>query len=416
MTQERKKHDFYGLEGVIYLDYPATTPCDPRVFEKMEPYFYKFFGNPSSRNHAYGWGAREAVAIALLHVADFLKVDEREIIFTSGASESNVLALRGVAMQAKLKSNTQANHIITTQVEHHSVSSCCEQLKEEGFRVTYLPVDSDGLINVQQLADVLDAQTLLVSIIAVNNETGVIQPIKDIGDVCAQKNVLFHSDMTQAVGKVPIDLNLWNVGLASFSSHKIYGPKGIGALFMRRKPAVKIRPLLIGGGQQRGLRGGTLPVPLCVGFGEACVLLQDEFSHELPRISSLSQRLWAGLSQIPLATLNGSPTYKVPHIVNVSFPYIEGESLAMGLENICVSTGSACSSERLESSHVLKAMHADEFVVQSSLRFGLGRFTTAQEIDQTIAKTVEEVERLRAMSPVWDMYKEGVDFKTIRWR
>lgn len=405
-----------GLDEVIYLDYPATTPCDPRVLEKMEPYFYKFFGNPHSRNHAYGWVSEEAVDIARMHIADFLHVDDREIIFTSGASESNVLAIRGMMMQHQRQRNAYLNHLITTQTEHKSVLSCCRQLEEEGFQVTYLPVNEDGLINLSELKDHIKENTLLVSIAAVNNETGVIQPMKEIGDICFEHNVFFHTDATQALGKIPIDFSSWNVAMASCSAHKIYGPKGIGALYIRRKPSIKLRSFLMGGGQQRGLRGGTLPVPLCVGFGEACKILTENNDIELGRIFNLSQRLLEGLlKNIPLSRMNGSILHKVPHILNMGFSYVEGESIAMGLDNICVSTGSACSSERLESSYVLRAMHADEFVIQSSIRFGLGRFTTEREIDLTIEKTTEVVQKLRELSPLWDMYKAGVDFGTIKW-
>lgn len=405
-----------AIPDTVYLDYAATTPCDPRVFEKMEPYFVKFFGNAHSKNHAYGWASDEAVDIARMHIADFLKIDEREIVFTSGATEANVLALRGLMYQHQQQRNPYRTHLITTQIEHASILSCCHQLEEEGFEVTYLPVNEQGLVDLNELLDTITNKTLLVSIGAVNNETGVIQPMKEVGDICFEKGIVLHSDLTQAIGKIDIDFRLWNIGLASFSSHKIYGPKGIGALFVRRKPFVRFRTIMPGGGQERGIRGGTLPVPLCVGFGEACRILQEEFQTEIPRISELSNQLVKGILQsVTFSKLNGDVIHKVPHIINMAFPYIEGESLVMGLENICVSTGSACSSARLEPSHVLQAMHADEFSIQSSIRFSIGRYTTQQEIEYTIPKVINAVKRLRELSPLWDMYQEGTDFSTIRW-
>jgi cysteine desulfurase len=402
------------LDNFVYLDYPATTPCDPRVFEKMSPYFCKLFGNPHSASYALGWASNDAVEVAYAQIADFLNVDKQEIIFTSGATESNLIALRGV-MTSRQK--TEQNHLITTQTEHKSTLTCCKQLENEGFNVTYLPVNSDGLIDLDELSRSITEQTRIVSVVAVNNETGVIQPMEQIGQICLERNVLFHTDATQALGKIPIDFQKWNVALASFSAHKVYGPKGIGALYIRKKPPVKLRPVQIGGGQQRGVRGGTIPVPLCVGFGEACRLLQEEFHSDLARISHLSNRLLTGLqTNDPLARLNGSSQNKVPHIVNIGFPFVEGESIAMGMENICVSTGSACSSDQLEASHVLKAMHVDDIHVQSSIRFGLGRFTSDDDVDYTIKKTTTAVQRLREMSPLWDMYKNGIDLKTIKWK
>lgn len=405
-----------SIPDTIYLDYAATAPCDPRVFEKMEPFFCKFFGNMHSKNHAYGWTADEAVAIARMHIADFFGVDDREIIFTSGATEANMLALRGVMYQHQQHRNPNKTHLITSTIEHPSVLNCCHQLEEEGFEVTYIPVNEQGIINLNTLANAITTRTLLVSIMAVNNETGVIQPMKEIGDICFDRGVVFHSDLTQAVGRMEIDLRLWNVGLASFSSHKIYGPKGIGALFVRRRPFVRLRSVMPGGGQERGIRGGTLPVPLCVGFGEACRILHKESQSEFPRIAELHNLLLDGiLEAVPFSHLNGDRLHKVPHITNIAFPYVEGESLIMELGNICVSTGSACSSSRLEPSHVLKAMHANDLSVQSSLRFSLGRFTTREDVEKTITQLAAGVERLRALSPLWDMYQEGVDFSTIRW-
>lgn len=404
--------------GEIYLDNPATTPCDPRVVEKMLPYFTQSFGNPHSRNHALGWAAEDAVTQARWQIAAALGCDEREVVFTSGASEANILVLRGVMMRSQKAHGSCAPHLITTQTEHKSILTCCHQLEREGVQVTYLPVDSEGRIRLRDLEESLRPTTDLVSVAAVNNETGVIQPLQEIGAFCKEHNLLFHTDATQALGKIPLALEAWNVAFASFSAHKIYGPKGVGVLYIRSQLPVRLYPIFAGGGQQRGLRGGTLPVPLCVGFGEACHILTnaEEHSAEVKRITELSRKLYEGLvSNIPLARLNGSLEHKVPHILNVLFPYVEGESLAMSLPHICVSTGSACSSEKLEPSHVLKAMGVDEVAAQSSIRFGLGRFTTPEEIDTVVQATITAVQRLRELSPLWDMYQSGVDFSTIQW-
>lgn len=418
MTKENQIDNCVGgLQDQIYLDYPATTPCDPRVFAKMEPYFYKLYGNPHSRNHVYGWTADEAVDIARMHIADYLRVDEREIIFTSGATEANVLALRGVTQQCKKQHSIFLNQIITCKTEHLSVLNCCRQLEREGFEVIYLDVKEDGLIDINDLLKAITKKTLLVSIMAVNNETGVIQPMEEIGDICFEKGILFHSDLTQAIGKMNIKIQAWNLALASFSSHKVYGPKGVGGLFVRRKPNVKLESFMQGGGQERGIRGGTLPVPLCVGFGEALKILSAEQDTELLRISELSKMFVdVALKKIPLSCLNGDSIHKVPHINNIAFPYVEGESIVMGLENVCVSTGSACSSANLEPSHVLKAMKKDEFIVQSSIRFGIGRYTTKKDIERTLEKLINVVQRMRSISPLWDMYRKGVDFSSIVWK
>lgn len=401
------------FQNLIYLDNSATTPCDPRVVKAMLPYFTEQFGNPHARNHVHGWKAEEGVNQARQHIAEALGVEASEVFFTSGATESNTWALRGVLDRSNLKKEP---HILTTQTEHKSILSCCQQLEQEGVRVTYLPVGSDGRISLSDLEEALQEPAVLVSIAAVNNETGVIQPLHEIGALCQAHGVLFHSDATQALGKMPLDLKGCNIALASFSAHKVYGPKGIGTLYIRRQPAVRLRPFLPGGGQQKGLRGGTLPVPLCVGFGEACRIMIAEGERECARIAALSHCLIEGLSSLPYAHLNGDPAHKVPHIVNMGFPYVEGESLAMGLETICVSTGSACSSERLEPSYVLRAMGADELVMQSSIRFGLGRFTTEEEIKTTVAKVREVVQRLRDLSPLWEMVQQGVDLDRIEWK
>lgn len=404
------------LKKLIYLDNPATTPCDPRVIEAMLPYFLERFGNPHARNHAYGWTAESGVDTAQEHIAKALGCEPREVIFTSGATEANTMALRGVLGRPEATKGHLGRHIITTQTEHKSILSCCQQLEQEGVRVTYLPVGEDGRIVLDDLEVALKEPTELVSIAAVNNETGVIQPLQEIGALCQAQGTLFHTDATQALGKMALDLKGWNVALASFSAHKVYGPKGIGALYLRRQPSIRLRPILPGGGQQKGIRGGTLPVPLCVGFGEACRIVTEEGNSERARIANLSRRLVEGLSAIPHAHLNGDPAHKVPHIVNMGFPYVEGESLAMGLETICVSTGSACSSERLEPSYVLRAMKADELVTQSSIRFGLGRFTTEAEIETTLVKVAEVVQKLRELSPLWEMVQNGINLDTIEWR
>jgi cysteine desulfurase len=379
----------------------------------MAPFFCQDFGNPHSRLHEYGWKAKEAIEEAQQKIACYIKTDASEILFTSGATESNLIAIRGIL--ALRKKSPQKNRIITTAIEHPSVDSCCDSLRQEGVQTTRLPVNAEGLINIQNLEEAIDDTALLVSIIAVNNETGVMQPLEEIGRICKDKGVIFHSDITQAVGKVPLQLQDWNISMASFSSHKIYGPKGVGALYIRKDPPLRLQSIMPGGGQQQGLRGGTLPVPLCVGFGEACQMLQENFDEEFSRISKLSQQLSQGLLKIPLAHINGGSKSKVPHILNVSFPFVEGESIVMGLENVCLSTGSACSSDKLDPSKVLRAMKVDDLSIQSSIRFGIGRFTTEEEIQTVIEKTPFVVEKLRAMSPLWDMYQDGVDFSTIRW-
>ncbi|MDR3285084.1 MAG: aminotransferase class V-fold PLP-dependent enzyme [Holosporales bacterium] len=405
-----------SINPLIYLDSPATTMCDPRVFEKMSLYFCQSFGNAHSKNHAYGWAADEAVSIAKTQISDFFGIDNSEVIFTSGATEANILAIRGVIDYFRYSKKVPQNHIITTQIEHESILSCCRQVEEEGGQVTYLKVSNKGLVDPGDVYKSITNKTAIVSVMAVNNEIGTIQPIEEIGEICAQKGVAFHSDVTQAVGKMEINFKKCNIGLASMSGHKIYGPKGIGALFVRRSPLVKLRSIFPGGGQQRGIRGGTLPVPLCVGLGEAFNVLAKEYNHEILRIFALNKILMQGiLGSIPLAKLNGDEIQKVPHISNLAFPYVEGESVIMGLENVCLSTASACSSTNLEPSHVLKAINADEYAIQSSIRFGIHRFTTQEEIEQVIKKLASTIEKLREMSPLWEMYKEGIDMKSIKW-
>ncbi|MDR0624959.1 MAG: IscS subfamily cysteine desulfurase [Holosporales bacterium] len=400
----------------IYLDSPATTQCDKRVFDKMAPYFCDFYGNAHSKNHVYGWLSEEAVDVARKQIADLLGAEEKEIVFTSGATEANVIAIRGVVDLHRYSKKRSKIHVITSAIEHKSILNCCKQLEEEGVRVTYLPVNHDGLIQLDDLKSAISEDTVLVSIMAVNNELGVIQPIEEIGAVCEERGVAFHSDITQAVGKMPLNLRSFPIALASLSSHKIYGPKGIGALFVRKKPHVKLRSIFPGGGQERGIRGGTLAVQLCVGFGEACRLLSCEFTQDFARIAKLEKLLIDKiLGNIPLAKLNGSREHKVPHISNFAFPFVEGESIIIGLKNVCVSTGSACTSSSLEPSHVLQAINADEYSIHSSIRIGLGRFTTQEEVEFAIDKLVVAVEKLREISPLWEMYQDGVDFSAVNW-
>lgn len=396
----------------IYLDYQATTPCDPRVVEKMLPYFTEIFGNPHSRNHPHGWAAEEAIEKARSQVASLIGADPREVIFTSGATESNNLALKGVSAFYREKKN----HIVTCVTEHKCVLDTCRHLEEDGFSVTYLPVHPNGLIDLNQLREAIRAETIMVSIMAVNNEIGVIQPLAEIGKICREAGVFFHTDAAQAVGKILLDVEEMNIDLMSISGHKIYGPKGIGALYVRRKPRVRLQALINGGGQERGMRSGTLPTPLCVGLGEACEIAKNEMESESARLRILRDRLYAGLtSQLKDVYLNGDATARIPGNLNLSFAYVEGEGLMMGIKELSVSSGSACTSSSLEPSYVLRALGVEEEMAHTSIRFGLGRFTTEAEIDIAIEKVVTAVNKLREMSPLWEMVKEGIDLKTIKW-
>jgi cysteine desulfurase len=398
--------------GQIYLDYQATTPCDPRVVEKMLPYFTQTFGNPHSRNHPHGWEAEEAVENARTQVASIIGADPREIIFTSGATESNNLALKGVSAFYR----ESKNHIITCITEHKCVLDTCRHLEEAGFAVTYLPVKTNGLIDLEQLRQAITPQTVMVSIMAVNNEIGVIQPLKEIGKICRDAGVFFHTDAAQAVGKIPLNVEEMNIDLLSVSGHKLYGPKGIGALYVRRKPRVRLHALINGGGQERGMRSGTLPTPLCVGLGEACEIAQKELETETSRLKHLCDRLFKGLtSQLADVHLNGDEFERIPGNLNLSFAYVEGEGLMMGIKDLSVSSGSACTSSSLEPSYVLRALGVSEEMAHTSIRFGMGRFTTKEEIDIAIEKVVVAVKKLREMSPLWEMVQEGIDLKTIQW-
>ena len=396
----------------IYLDYQATTPMDPRVLEVMMPYFTHKFGNPGSRSHAYGWEAEEAVEKARGQIAKLIGADEKEVIYTSGATESNNLAIRGVAEFYK----DRKNHIITTVTEHKCVLDTCRHLEQQGFEVTYLPVQQNGLLDLDVLRAAITDKTVLVSVMAVNNEIGVIQPLAEIGKICREHKVFFHTDAAQAAGKIPLDVEAMNIDLMSISGHKIYGPKGIGALYVRRKPRVRLVAMIYGGGQERGFRSGTLPTPLCVGLGEACEIAMKEMGTEAKRLAKLQERMLKGLqAKLTDIVVNGDLERRIPGNLNISFAYVEGESLMMGIKNLSVSSGSACTSASLEPSYVLRALGVEEEMAHTSLRIGLGRFTTEHEVDTAVDELVRHVTKLRAMSPLWEMAQEGIDLKSIEW-
>jgi cysteine desulfurase len=396
----------------IYLDYQATTPTDPRVVEAMMPYFTERFGNPHSRNHPHGWEAEEAVETARKQVAELIGADEREIVFTSGATESNNLAIAGVARFYKDKKD----HIVTVQTEHKCVLDTCRHLEMEGFKVTYLPVKKDGLLDLDVLRGAITDKTVVVSVMAANNEIGVIQPLAEIGKICRERKVFFHTDCAQAFGKIPLDVNAMNIDMMSISGHKIYGPKGIGALYVRRKPRVRLVPLIHGGGQERGFRSGTLPTPLCVGLGAAAAIAKNEMAAETAKLTKLRDRFYKRvMERLPEVYLNGDFEHRLPGNLNLSFAYVEGEGLMMGIKDLSVSSGSACTSASLEPSYVLRALGVDEELAHTSLRIGFGRFTTEDEVDYAADRIVEAVTKLRAMSPLWEMAQEGIDIKKITW-
>ena len=396
----------------IYLDYQATTPMDPRVLEAMMPYFTHQFGNPHSRSHSYGWEAEEGVEKARGQVAKLIGADEKEVIFTSGATELNNLAIRGVAEFYK----DRKNHIVTTVTEHKCVLDTCRHLEQQGFEVTYLPVQKNGLIDLEALRAAVTDKTVVVSVMAVNNEIGVIQPLAEIGKICREKKAFFHTDAAQAAGKIPLDVEAMNIDLMSISGHKIYGPKGIGALYVRRKPRVRLVPLIVGGGQERGFRSGTLPTPLCVGLGEAAEIAMNEMEGEAKRLAKLQARMLKGLQdRLPEIFVNGDLEHRIPGNLNISFAYVEGELLMMGIKNLAVSSGSACTSASLEPSYVLRALGVEEEMAHTSLRIGLGRFTTEHEVDTAVEELVRHVKKLREMSPLWEMAQEGIDIKSIEW-
>lgn len=396
----------------LYLDAQATTPLDPRVLDAMMPYSLSYYGNPHSRTHTYGWESEEAVEHARKQVANLIGADPKEIVFTSGATESNNISVKGVARFYK----RNKKHVITTQTEHKCVLDSCRALESEGFDVTYLPVMKNGLIDLQQLEESIRPDTSLVSIMTVNNEIGVTQPMKEIGALCRKNKIFFHTDAAQAVGKIPLDVNELNIDLMSISGHKIYGPKGVGVLYIRRRPRVRVEPIQSGGGQERGMRSGTVPHVLAVGLGAACEVAQEEMEYDHKRVTELSTRLVNGITAgLTHVIRNGDPDHSYPGCVNLSFAFVEGESLLMALKDVALSSGSACTSASLEPSYVLRAIGADEDLAHSSIRFGIGRFTTEEEIDYTIEKTIKHVKRLREMSPLWEMVQEGVDLKTIKW-
>jgi cysteine desulfurase len=402
-----------ALKFPIYMDYHATTPCDPRVFEAMRPYFTEIFGNAASRNHQFGWQAEEAVENSRKQVADLIGATAKEIVFTSGATESDNLAIKGVADMYY----ERGDHIITLVTEHKAVLDTCKKLEKRGFKVTYLPVGGDGLISPDDVKNAITDKTILVSVMHANNEIGVLQPISEIGKVCKERGVIFHTDATQSVGKVPFNVNEMNADLVSISGHKMYGPKGVGALYVRRKnPRVMLVPMVDGGGHERGMRSGTLNVTGIVGLGATAEIAKAELQHDQERVFALREKLRKGImNEIPDVYVNGSLEQRLPGNLNVSFAYVEGESLLMGISDIAVSSGSACTSASLEPSYVLKALGVGEELAHSSIRFGLGRFNTEEEVDYTINRVNEAVQKLRELSPLWEMVQEGVDLSKVQW-
>jgi cysteine desulfurase len=395
----------------IYLDYSATTPVDPRVAQAMIPWLTEHFGNPASRSHAYGWEAEEAVEKARADVAALVNCDPREIVWTSGATESINLAIKGAAHFYKDK----GKHLVTVRTEHKATLDTVRELEREGFEATYLDVDPDGLVPLAAFEAALRPDTIVVSVMLVNNEIGVVQDVAAMGELCRKRGIVFHVDAAQATGKVPIDLSTLKVDLMSFSAHKTYGPKGVGALFVRRKPRVRIEAQMHGGGHERGMRSGTLPTHQIVGMGEAFRIAKEEMAAEGERIRMLRDRLWKGLSRIEEVYVNGDMDRRVPHNLNVSFNFVEGESLIMAIKDIAVSSGSACTSASLEPSYVLRALGRSDELAHSSIRFTVGRFTTPQEIDYTVDLLERKVGKLRELSPLWEMHQDGVDLNSVQW-
>lgn len=402
-----------SIKTPIYMDYAATCPVDQRVVDAMVPYFTQHYGNAASRTHSFGWAAEEAVDTARKQIADLIGASSKEITFTSGATESNNLAIKGAAEYLESK----GNHIITVVTEHKAVIDTCKHLERNGCEVTWLPVKTDGMVDLEQLEAAIRPETILISIMAANNETGVVQEIAKIGELCRKHKVLFHTDAVQAFGKIPLDVEAMNIDLMSISGHKIYGPKGVGALYVRRRrPRVRISPQIHGGGHERGNRSGTLAVPLIVGFGAAAALAKEEMAGEAAQTLTLREHLRERLvNEIPEAIVNGNLDHHLPGTLNISFAYVEGESLLMGLKEIAVSSGSACTSASLEPSYVLRAMGLNDELAHSSLRITVGRFTTREEVDYVVDRIRENVERLRAMSPLWEMVQDGIDLSTIEW-
>ena len=397
----------------IYMDNHATTPMDPRVFEAMKPYFIEAFGNAASRNHAFGWQAEEAVEKARKQIASVIGANSKEIVFTSGATESNNLAIKGVAEMYAEK----GNHIITLATEHKATLDTCKRLEKHGIQITYLPVEANGLVDLEKLKAAITDKTILISIMYANNEIGVIQPVAEIGKLAKERGVLFHSDATQAVGKVPVDVIKDNIDMLSISGHKMYGPKGVGALYVRRRnPRVQLTAQIDGGGHERGMRSGTLNVPGIVGLGEACAIAQAEMPEESKRLAYLRDKIKDRLlSALDEVYINGTMDSRLPNNLNISFAFVEGESLLMGINDVAVSSGSACTSATLEPSYVLKALGAGDEIAHSSIRFGLGRFNTEEEADYVTAKVIDVVQKLRELSPLYEMHKEGIDLSKVEW-
>jgi cysteine desulfurase len=402
-----------GVKLPVYMDNHATTPMDPRVLEEMLPYFMEKFGNAASRNHSFGWAGEEGVETARERIAKLVGATTKEIIFTSGATESDNLAIKGVAEMYKEK----GNHIITAVTEHKAVLDTCKRLEKYGYRVTYMPVQKDGLVDLDDLKRAMDDKTILVSIMWANNEIGVLQSVAEIGKLCRERGIIFHTDATQAVGKIPVDVNKNNIDVMSISAHKMYGPKGVGALYVRRKnPRVQISAIIDGGGHERGMRSGTLNVPGIVGLGKACAIAAEEMAKESCKLAGLRNRLRDKImNRLDEVYINGSWEHRLPGNLNISFAYVEGESLLMGINDIAVSSGSACTSATLEPSYVLKALGTGDDLAHSSIRFGLGRFNTEAEVDYVADRVVETVSRLRELSPLYEMAKEGVDLKSVKW-
>lgn len=398
----------------IYMDNHSTTPMDPKVLEAMLPYFTEKFGNAASRNHSFGWEAEEAIEKARQQLARLVHCDPKEIVLTSGATESDNLALKGVAEIYREK----GNHIITCMTEHRAILDSAKRLEKMGLSVTYLPVGKDGLVDPEDVKNAITDKTILISIMFASNEIGVIHPMAEIGKIAKSRGVLFHCDATQAVGKIPVDVEAMGIDLMSFTAHKIYGPKGVGALYVRkRNPRVRLAPIIDGGGHERGMRSGTLPVPLVVGFGKACEIAQEVMPTESDLLARLRDKLQEALyKNLDEVYLNGHPTHRLPHNLNISFAYVEGESLLMGLKEIALSSGSACTSATLEPSYVLRALGVGSDLAHSSIRFGLGRFNTEEEVDYVAGRVVETVKRLREMSPLYEMAKEGIDLKSVEWK
>ncbi|KAG8464767.1 hypothetical protein KFE25_010135 [Diacronema lutheri] len=417
-TAVESKVGTYDISGqalpgrAVYLDAQATTPLDPRVLDAMLPHMTGNYGNPHSKSHAYGWEAAECVEVARKQVADLIGADSKEVVFTSGATESNNMAVKGVGRFYREKKP----HVITLVTEHKCVLDSCRQLQTEGHEVTYLPVQANGLVDLARLEAAITDKTSLVSVMAVNNEIGVLQPVEEIGRLCRAKKVFFHCDAAQAIGKLPVNVDAWNCDLLSISGHKVYGPKGIGALYVRRKPRVRLEPVINGGGQERGLRSGTLAHPLVAGLGAACAIAAEEMGRDAEHVGRLSLKLRDTLlSRIPNIQINGDVQQRYQGNLNISFAYVEGESLIMALKDIAISSGSACTSDSLEPSYVLRALGVEEDMAHTSIRFGIGRFTTEQEVDHAINMCIKHVERLREMSPLWEMVQDGVDLSKIQW-